>query len=229
MRTRLIVSAVFAMVGAIVGTQLVQRGGDPSAAIEQFEDALNTTFQERLVLPIGGLVDPAIKKYVISDPDGRVLQVERGIVPNETELESLFALVASRSQVSRSQLPQGLQGTVGGVRQVKPGWNDLPPLWQSFTFSNQRIAEGRAALRYESRPSSLNEYTWNQRFEAAARPWELEEPQAHRLRVAVFGVAGAAGSFVVVFVSLLLASLAWGFLLERIRELSNAFRGKRAG
>jgi hypothetical protein len=227
MKARLLISAVVALLGAIAAAQFSQKRGDPSSTIAEFERALDTSFQEKMIFPSGNLSGTSVKKYRVTDVDGRVLQIERTDTPTEADLEPLFGLVAaSLGQLSRSQLPPQLERTIGEVRQVSPGWNDLPPLWRSLTFTNQQAAEAKAMLRYESKPNSVADHTWNQRFQTAATLWQIEEVRTRRLHMAVFGAGGAVGGFTGALIALALVSWMWCFLLARIRELSDALRGK---
>jgi hypothetical protein len=115
---------------------------------------------------------------------------------------------------------------LGNVRQISPGWDDLWPLWLQLKFGNKEIAEARAMLRYESKPEAVDDYDWNQRFVCAARSWQVEEANALRLKKARFAATGAVAGFVTAFVSLVVLAWLWRFVLDRVRELSNAFRGR---
>jgi hypothetical protein len=112
------------------------------------------------------------------------------------------------------------------VTQVSPGWDDLRPLWQPLKFGNQQIAEARTMLRYESKPGAVSDYEWNRRFVVAAELWQVQELGALRLKKARFTIIGVVAGFVVAFVSLVALAWLWHFLLDRVRELSRAFRGE---
>jgi hypothetical protein len=67
-------------------------------------------------------------------------------------------------------------------------------------------AEAKAAQRYEEKPSSLSDYTWNRRFEPGTVPWNVEKVWIYRTRIGKAAAIAAGTGFAGAFLSLLLAS-----------------------
>jgi hypothetical protein len=226
MKARLLISIVVAAVGAVIGARTPQDTGDPQSKIIQVEQAVEASFAPRVTYSGGESKATSLKRYKVKAADGRALEVELDRPPTDADLEPLLVPVASGGQLSQDRLPRELVQRLGNVRQISPGWDDLWPLWLQLKFGNKEIAEARAMLRYESKPEAVDDYDWNQRFVCAARSWQVEEANALRLKKARFAATGAVAGFVTAFVSLVVLAWLWRFVLDRVRELSNAFRGR---
>lgn len=137
----------------------------------------------------------------------------------ETQLEGAF-------QPKQISTPANLQGKFSNIVQTAPAWTEVERLATGLTWSNRQVAEARALLRYESRPGSVYSFQWGERFVTAQRPWQIEEAGAFQIRRV--GTAAAAGfvGFCSSLAVLLGCSWLWGAFIRRVRELSNAFRGK---
>ena len=79
---------------------------------------------------------------------------------------------------------------------------------------------------YESNPAEFESYVWRERSTIAARAWDVETTASYRGRLFGYGLGGAAFGFGATLGLLALMGWTWRFLLARIRELSDAFRGK---
>ena len=117
-------------------------------------------------------------------------------------------------------------GNITKVTQVAPPWSELEAIWEPLTWQNQRVAKAKALLHYDSNPSSFESYAWDGRFVAASEPWHVEEAGQFLLRRLQGAAIGGAGGFGAVFAFLLLLSWLWKFLLARLREVSDAIRGR---
>lgn len=210
----------------MIAAQLVQSSGDPQAKITEVEQVVEASFRPTVTYSPAESKTASLETYEVKAADGRKLEVELDRLPTKAELEPLFVHAGTGAQLLRDQLPKQLVQRLGKVTQTAPGWDDLRPLWQPLEFSNKEIAEAKAMLRYESKPDAVSGYDWNRRFVAASASWQVEEVRTFRLKRMQFAAIGAAAGFVAAFVSVLILAWLWHFLLDRIREMSSAFRGK---
>lgn len=137
----------------------------------------------------------------------------------ESQLESAFA-------PKQIPTPTNLEGRFRDIVQTTPAWTEVERLATGLTWSNRQVAEARALLRYENRPGLVYAFQWDDRFVTAERPWQVEEPGAFQTRRVETATAAGAFGFCATFAVLVGCSWLWGASLRRVRELSNAFRGK---
>lgn len=224
MRARIVIATLAAVLGAILAFALRDRRGDEPRAIADFEQKLDAAFVPRIIFsPPVGVTAPR-HTYLLSAADGRLLEIDMDDPPTDAEAEPVFAAAAAVGSLSSP--PPTLKGKLGKVVQIAPAWSELQPLWAALVWSNKQVAEARALRRYSERPETYPAYQWDRRIAEAAKPWQLESRS--RLLMGRFGyaVGGAIGAFLVML--LLLAALVWSwhFLLARIREVSQAVRGR---
>ena len=137
----------------------------------------------------------------------------------ESKLESAF-------QRKPIPTPPGLEGKVSNIFQIAPSWADVESLASELTWSNRKTAEARAMLRYETRPESVYSFEWETRDATAQRHWQIEENFDFEMRRVGTAAVAAAVGFGASFGALLGCSWLWGALLRRVRELSNAVKGR---
>jgi len=123
-------------------------------------------------------------------------------------------------------IPPSLKGKAKNIVQIAPAWSEVEDISKSLTWHNKRIAEAKAMLLYGSYYDKMDSHIWEQKESLANSPWLVEESGEFFLKRLYGGSVYASVSFAVTFLFLLLISWSWRFLLARIRELSDAIRGK---
>jgi len=122
--------------------------------------------------------------------------------------------------------PPSLEGKVSSIVQVAPAWSEVKSLASSLTWQNRQIAEAKALIRYETRPGDVYSYDWDARQATSSRAWQIEESSDFNMRRTKVATIAAAAGFGVSIGVLMTCSWLWGALLRRVRELSNAMRGR---
>jgi hypothetical protein len=224
MKARLVISVVTALLSAVVGVQLVTKAGDPAQALQEFERHLSAALQPQPLFTPATPTSASFKTYTVAAPDGRVLEIQFDRIPTEDDLERIFAHMQPGGRLVDP--PQGLTGGLGKVTQTAPSWAELEPMWRSLTWNNQQVAKAKAMLHWSSKPTDLESYTWDKRSSLAAQPWQVEGKRKLLAKRILFASGGAVAGFLLTFIALALLVWSWRFLLARIRELSDAMRGK---
>ncbi len=166
----------------------------------------------------------SFRTYGVIRPDGRLLEIEFDRDPTSDDLERIFAQMQPGRRLPDP--PQGLTGGLGKITQTAPAWGELEPVWSSPTWSNQQIAKAKAMMRWRTKPKDFDSYAWEEGFARAAQPWQVEERGRFFGRRISYAAGATVGGFLLTFGALALLLWSWRFVLARIRELSNAFRGK---
>lgn len=123
-------------------------------------------------------------------------------------------------------VPEKLKGKFTNIEQLTPEWSEIEKIAEPLTWHNKQIVEAKAMLRYDFYIEKMDRYVWQERESLANEPWETEETNQFYLRKFLGGLAYAAIGFVATLIFLVLISWSWKFLLARIREVSDAIRGK---
>jgi hypothetical protein len=138
----------------------------------------------------------------------------------------------TESKISRAfepkQLPapEHLKNKFTKVVQLTPAWSEIEEIAEPLTWHNQRIAEAKAMVRYDFYIEKMDKYIWIDRESLANEPWLIEESKQFAVRKVTSTLFYAAAGFATSFLLLIIIVWSWKFLLARIRELSDAFRGK---
>lgn len=108
---------------------------------------------------------------------------------------------------------------------TKSNWNDATIKFRSLGAYNRKLAEAKMMLFYLENPSIYKSYTWENRKKIAAADWKVYSREEHLLKtviaVSFFLVVGSFAGWVFLFVICWM----WYFILDRIREFSQAIRG----
>jgi hypothetical protein len=123
-------------------------------------------------------------------------------------------------------IPSSINGKARSIIQIAPAWAEVEDISKSLTWHNRKIAEARAMVRYGSYHDKMDSYIWERREALANTPWLVEESGTFFLNRLYSGALYASVCFVGAFLALLFISWFWRFFLARIRELSEAIRGK---
>jgi len=199
MRTYLILSALIAALAAVFGASIAERSGDPSAVIQDVEQRLAETFR----------VQSVVERVIQSAPAG-------------LSRDQFEALLTKELQTSGLD-PQGL---LAGKTPELPAWVTVETIWKQLTYQNQQVATAKTMLHYDSNPEGFESYVWERRRTIAAEPWHIEEPSQFQRRQIGFATGGGAVGFSVGLGFFLFLSWLWKFFLARLRDVSNAIRGR---
>jgi hypothetical protein len=123
-------------------------------------------------------------------------------------------------------IPSSINGKAKSIVQIAPAWSEVEEISRPLTWHNRQIAEAKAMLRYGSYHDKMDSYIWERREALANTSWLVEESGTVFLNRLYSGALYALVCFVVAFISLFLISWLWRFFLARVRELSDAIRGK---
>jgi hypothetical protein len=122
--------------------------------------------------------------------------------------------------------PASLEGKVSNIVQLAPAWSDVESIASKLTWQNRQVIEAKGLARYESRPSDVYSFDWQNRNVKAAQALVAEESSVFFVRLAQSAAVAAVGGFAVSLALLSACAWLWAALLRRIRELSNAVRGR---
>ena len=182
----------------------VHRMGDSSAEVAAVET--------KIVVVLAAPTPPAIEEdgsvrlsTVLADPDFKKLSC--------AEQQEFIAEVL-RYPSARNDM------------NTLPPWAEISAWWSHLQPANQRIATAKAELRHPMAPVGRSLIDASLRCEVAARPWVIEERHTFWGRVALAAGAGAVLAAGGTSLLLLTFSWLWHFFLARVRELSDAVRGK---
>ena len=128
--------------------------------------------------------------------------------------------------VRRSNTPNA-QGKIEGnvFVQVAP-WVQLEKEALLLTPSNATRAKAKALVYFDENLDSHSLYIWDHRFELSKEPFRIIDTPARLARTFGFTILALCASILVLWLFLVLLSWVWYFFLERVAELSEAFRGK---
>lgn len=226
MKVGLIIIGLLTAVAGLVGGFLADPEGDSLAATAAFDERLAAVFQRTPLKQTARSEAAPVEKFEFSYPSGALLEVHFNGTPSEEELSQVGPHMAAVSTTPGQVTSGPLAKKIVGVYQLAPPWSVPQALSQGLYWRNREIADARAMSRYSRRPDDAAEHIWNDRARVSALPWIVEEPNTLLLRRLVYGVAAAASTLAVVVLIPLVMGMIWRFLLNRIRELSNAFRGR---
>lgn len=217
-RPRIAFAGLLAVGAAALVILLHERSGDPQSAITEVERRLGTIEQSRkrytYELREANSPKPTDKKrslYRLSGPKNELLFVEGPTDLNTTELEGI---VAELYQSGRKQYVSN-----------DGAWADVQSAWAKLTWSNRQIAEAKALAEFDLKPSDVSTYDWDRRFRKSKDPWQVQEVAAFQAQRALYATGAALLTFVVIVLLLAIFGWLWRAMLDRIRELANAFRG----
>lgn len=218
-RPRAIFASLLAIGAATLAFIATERSGDPQVVIAEVERQINAVkaILQRYTYELknAGSPKPANKSralYRLSGPKGELLFVEGPADPNTSEVERIVAELFQK-------------GTKQYVS-LDSAWTEVQTIWADLTWGNREVAEAKALRQFESKPASASSYDWDSRFRKSKDEWKIQEPAAFQSQRALYTAGAAVGTFVAVIVVLAVCGWLWGGLLARIRELSNAIRGK---
>jgi hypothetical protein len=126
--------------------------------------------------------------------------------------------------------PPGAKYT--NIVQIAPAWSEITKISNSFTWLNEDIFKAKALVKYDevvkdnSPPVGVYSYDWDRRYEKSSEAWSIQEDSSYYIEKAKMAIVGGVGGAVTTLVVLWLLAWGWQFLLTRIRELSEAIRGK---
>ena len=122
-----------------------------------------------------------------------VLLTERRGDPASSIAEAERQLAAA-FQPRALPTPANLEGNVENIVQVAPAWSEVENIASRLTWPNRQVIEARGLGRYESRPSDVYSFDWQNRNVRADQALVAEESSAFFLRRAQSAtVAGVAG------------------------------------
>lgn len=218
-RPRAIFASLFAIGAATLAFTATERSGDPQVVITEVERQINAieAILQRHTYEFknAGSPKPANKSraiYRLSGPKGELLFVEGPADPNTSEVERIVAELYQRGSKQYVSLDSA--------------WTEVQTIWADLTWSNRQVAEARALRQFDSRPGSASLYDWDNRFRKSKAQWQVQEVAAFQSQRALYAAGAAVGAFVVVILVLAVCGWLWRGMLARIRELSNAIRGK---
>ncbi len=122
-------------------------------------------------------------------------------------------------------VPASLVGKFTTITEVAPAWSEVEAVWEGLHWKNREIAKAKALLHYTESPEPYS-YVWQDRQRIAAQAWFLEESGELWGRRATAAACGGTIAFAVSLGFLALVGWLWRFFLARLREISNAVRGK---
>jgi len=154
-----------------------------------------------------------------------VLQVQRSGDPSALIKEAEGKL-SKAFEPKPIPVPGNLRGKFTNIRQITPAWSEIKETTEALTWQNQQIAEAKAMMHYDSYFDKMDSYVWQDRESLSNKPWFVEETSQFYLRKFYSGLTYAAIAFVATLLFIVLLSWSWKFLLARIREVSDAIRGK---
>lgn len=218
-RPRVIFASLLAIGAASLTFIATERKGDPQVVIAEVERQINAieviisrhTYQVKNA----DSPKPADKSralYELSGPKGERLVVEGPATPSTSEIERI---VWQLHQTERKQYVS-----------LDSAWTEVQTIWADLTWRNQRIAEAKALRKFDSKPGSASSYDWDSRFRTSKDQWQVQDIAAFQSQRALYTAGSAVGTFAAVLLFLAVCGWLWRGLLARIRELSNAIRGK---
>ena len=223
MKAQVVISLFVGIVAGGFGGTIIGPEGDPRNATVEFDRSLASAFDVRPVLSTSPPPGVSLKTFAVSAPDGQVLEIQLDTTPTKEDLEAIFAQVNAGGA---GTAPRGMAGRLGKVVQKAPRWANLEPMWASFTWSNQQVAEAKALLRFSAKPDEAGGSAWERRLPVSFQPWQIEERGRLWARRSGAAIAGLVGGFLLALGTLASVAWAWRFLLARIREVSDAVRGR---
>lgn len=198
---------------------VTEREGDSQAAIanvdRQINEIGNILKRYTYELKEPDSPKPAEKSralYRLSGPKGELLFVEGPADPDTSEIERIVGELYKT-------------GTKQYVA-LDSAWSEVQAGWANLTWHNKQIAETKALREFPSKPSGASSYDWDNRFRKINGPWQVQEPMAFQIQRITYILGAAISTFVAVILFLAACGWLWRATLARIREFSNAVRGK---
>ena len=113
---------------------------------------------------------------------------------------------------------------------VAPSMDQVTELVKPLVYENQQIAISKVLVKVDIKLDS-NELPWNapkweDRYKYANKPWVLQNKYQLTIKSIGIGLISFFTVSVMVLTIILFLSWIWIFILERIKELSTAMRGK---
>lgn len=119
----------------------------------------------------------------------------------------------------------------------KINWSDIGRKADLLTPDNANLARAKAMIRFRRNPDPSNSYAWENRFKLREKPFRIIDTSGRLARTLTFSGLALIASTVLLWPFAVLVQLTWyyilegvplgwHFILERITELSDAFRGK---
>ncbi|MGH9339386.1 MAG: hypothetical protein ACRD1R_07325 [Acidobacteriota bacterium] len=96
----------------------------------------------------------------------------------------------------------------------------------ALTPSNAALAKAKALVYFDQNLDSHGSYAWDHRFELSKEPFRIIDTPARLARMFGFTILSLFISIFLLWLCLVLLSWLWYFILDRVEELSDAFRGK---
>ena len=251
MKAQLVIAGVLGSAAALFAAQLVDRRGDPARDLEQVEARLAKTFEPMAWVNVSQVpngVDP--RTFQVVGPDGASLEVRGSESPTEDQLDGLFKLAPAlrgsdspRTMLGATrkrwpieygdktdrQLEEGISRKYSGVyavRVMSPSWTDVERVWDGLQWDNRKTAKAKALSKFGTSPVASESSAWEYRQEDAGRSWMVEERSTLWARRAGYGAAFGLAAFAATLAVLAAIAWIWRFLLARLREVSDAVRGR---
>jgi hypothetical protein len=214
---RAIFACLLALGAGVIAFVATERSGDPGSVLTGVErkineiDALIKWYTYELK-EAGSPVGKSRTLYHFSGPKGELFFVEG---PSGSDPSELKWLVDELYQKRNKRYVS-----------YDWAWAEIEGAWSSLTWHNRRIAEARALRQFDSRPSGVSLSDWDNRFRGSEERWQVQESVTFQFQRVAYAVGAAGGAFVLVLLALALCGWLWRATLARIKEVSNAVRGR---
>ena len=129
--------------------------------------------------------------------------------------------------VRRTNTPNAEGKIDGNVFDQLAPWVELEQQALLLTPSNTERAKAKALVYFDQNLDSHSSYAWDHRFGLSKEPFQTIDVGARLARTFGFSILGLCVSTLLFWLLLVLLSWFWYFFLDRVSELSDAFRGKR--